>query len=232
MKTIAELQCEIRGIKNELTSLDKRLENIDGELSNFRDLSPTNTEYINIYELALTFPKISHPILNENVTVKRNYFSLLLMISTLDDSINDEQLLFLQRIILMDNNSKLDDYISNLGNINFQNAIFQLNEVVKNKYRMQLLLDMIILSNLSKGTEKKSYEIISSFAAVVNCSKQDVGMLAQIAKTILLNDISYLPHKADVTSFDYYLCEIPEYSKVLYKQMSDVIRFFHSSKEW
>lgn len=229
MKTISELQNEIRGIKKDLSDIEVRLKSIDEELSNFKDSSIASSKDNNLYELAQTFPKIEHPISKENLTVKNNYFSILLMISTIDDSINDEQLLFLQRIALSDEqNSRLDSYLANLGNINFKNVLFQLDETVKHKYSKQLLLDMIILSNLSKNNDRKSYEIIASISAFLGIEKQVVREITQVAKTILLNDITYLPNSRDIKCFNYYLCEVPGYLKALRQQMVDTIRFFHS----
>lgn len=229
MKTISELQNEIRGIKKDLSEIEGRLESVDEELSNFKDFSIASSKNKNIYELAQTFPKIEHPISKENRTVKNNYFSILLMISAIDDSINDEQLLFLQRIALSDKqNSKLDSYIANLGSINIKNVLFQLDETVKHKYSKQLLLDMIILSNLCKNNDRKSYEIIASISAFLGIEKQGVREITQVAKTILLNDIIYLPNSRNIKCFDYYLCEVPGYWKVLHQQILDDIRFFHS----
>ena len=229
MKTISELQNELRGIKKDLSDIDARLNSVDSELSNYKDSSTQISNDNNIYKLAQTLPKIEHPISKENLTVKNNYFSILLMISTVDDSINDEQLLFLQRIALSDEqNSRLDSYISNLGNINFQNVLFQLDERVKDKYSKQLLLDMIILSNLSKSKEKKSYEVIASISAFLGIEKSTIREITQIAKTILLNDSKHLPDGRDVKDFDYYLCEVPGYLKVLHQHLVDTISFFHT----
>lgn len=189
MKTISELQSEIRDIKKDLIDIDTRLENIYTELSDHKSFASKSSKDNNIYELAKTFPKIEHPILNEDLTIQNNYFSILLMISTIDDSINDEQLLFLQRIAISDEqNSRLDMYLANLGSINFKTALYQLDETVKREYSKQLLLDMIILSNLSKSDDKKSYEIIASISAFLGIEKQTVKEITQVAKTILLND--------------------------------------------
>ena len=230
MKTISELQNEIRGIKKDLAELNTRLDNIDNGLSDYKDTSNAVSKNSGIYDLAKTFPKIEHPILKENVTVKNNYFSMLLMISTTDDSINDEQLLFLQRITLADeHNSRLDDYLSRLGSIDFRNAIFQLNETVKQKYPKQLLLDMIILSYLSKNTERKSYEVIASFSSFLNLTKYEVLKITKVAKTILLNDITLLNDSNDAKFFAYYLREVPGYKKYLHKDMMETINRFHGA---
>ena len=229
MKTISELQNEIRSIKKDLISIDAHLESVYGELSEYKESAGASLKDNSLYELAKTFPIIKHPILKENLAAKNNYFSILLMISTIDDSINDEQMLFLQRIVLGDEqNCRLDAYISNLGEINFRNVLFKLDETVKQKYSEQLLLDMIILSNLSKSADRKSYEIIASISAFLGMDKQTVRKITQVAKAILLNDSTYLPDSSDIGRFDYYLCEVSGYLKVVRQRLVDAIRFFHS----
>lgn len=239
MKTISELQSEVRGIKKDLVDIEERLTNIDEELSNHKDSANTSSKGNNIYELAKTFPKIEHPILNEDRTVQNNYFSILLMISTMDDSINDEQLLFLQRIAISDEqNSRLDKYLANLGSINFKTVLYQLDETVKREYSKQLLLDMIILSNLSKSVNRKSYEIIASISAFLGVERQEVKEITQVAKAILLNDSTYLLDINDTyyfdydLDFDYYLCEVPGFQETVDQQQLNIIRLFHSQNDF
>ena len=50
MKSIAELQQEIRSIRNEIIKLDARLEVLDSELLNYKDTPTENSEYKRIYE--------------------------------------------------------------------------------------------------------------------------------------------------------------------------------------
>ena len=132
MKTISELQQEIRSIRSEMTKLDSRLEVLDSELVNYKDTPTEKSEYKRIFDIAKSMPIFKHPILKESLNVKNNYFAVLLMVITVDDSLSDEQLLFLQRMVMTDSrNSRLDHY---LGSI-----IPGWNEIMIAKYRTELV---------------------------------------------------------------------------------------------
>lgn len=88
MKTIAELQQEIRSIRKELSILDGRLDAMDTELLGYKDVTSDDSEYKRIYEIAKTMPVIKHPIVQETIPIKNNYFGMLLMVAVVDDSID------------------------------------------------------------------------------------------------------------------------------------------------
>lgn len=52
MKTIAEIQQEIRFIRTEIGNLDYRLQKVSDELSNFKEIEYTESVYQTIYEMA------------------------------------------------------------------------------------------------------------------------------------------------------------------------------------
>lgn len=239
MKTIAELQQEIRSIRKELESLDGRLDAIDAELLNFKEVASDSSEYKRIYEIAKTMPLIKHPIIKENIATKNNYFGILLMIATVDDSLNEDQLLFLQRMVLADvNNSRLDYYLGSLGAIQRENVLYKMDGVIKAKLSEQLLLDMIILANLSHTVSRNSYEIIVSIAALVKKGKTSLSMISKVASAILRQDISdlVLEHKEidDMDSrFGYYLVEIKGWKECASHQGKEISKtaFFHMSEK-
>lgn len=219
MKTIAELQQEIRGIRKELNSLDGRLDALDTELLNYKDVAFDHSEYKRIYEIAKAMPIIKHPLIKENIAIKNNYFGILLMIATIDDSISQEQLLFLQRMILSDPmNDRLDYYLKSLGTIRCENVLFQINETVKLKLGEQLLLDMIILANLTHGNSTGSYEMIASIAAFLGKNKECLANISKVALAVLQQDVSGLQlGYQDIIdmecNFGYYLSEINGWSE-------------------
>lgn len=215
MKTIAELQGEIRNIRKELNNLDRRLNNIDFELVNYKDAPMDNYEYKRLYEIAKMMPQINHPIISQNLSARNNYFGMLLMIATIDDNLNEDQLLFLQRMILADsNNRRLDYYLGNLGNINPENILIRMNETVKNSFSNQLLLDMMILGNLSYGSTRNACKFIASISTFTKKNKAALTKISKVAVAVLKQDISGLPTSYQDTidmdtQFGFYLREIP-----------------------
>jgi hypothetical protein len=215
MKTIAELQQEIRNIRKELNNLDDRLNGIDSELVNYKDAPMDNSEYKRLYEIAKMMPKINHPIIAQSLSVRNNYFGILLMIATIDDNLNEGQLLFLQRMILADaNNSRLDYYLGNLGSINPENILIRMNEAVKTTFSDQLLLDMMILFNLSSGSTRNACKFVASIATFTGKNKAVLMRISKVAVAVLKQDICDLPTPYQDTidmdnQFGFYLGEIP-----------------------
>lgn len=245
MKTIAELQQEIRDIRKELKLLDNRLDAMDKELLNYKDITSDKSEYKRIYEIAKTMPIISHPVIKENVAVKNNYFAILLMVATVDDSLSDEQLLFLQRMVLSDlNNSRLDYYLGSLGTIHRENVIYKMNEVVKTKLSEQLLLDMMILANLSHSTSRESYEIIANIATLLNKDKQSLSDIAKTASAVLRQNITDLVSGCEQIiymneQFGYYLSKIDGWEECVananafkYPKITISAEFFPEEEEY
>lgn len=234
MKTIAEMQHEIRSIRDVLTSLDNRLNDLDKELLNHKDGANDHSEYQRIYEIAKSMPVIKHPLMEEKLEVKNNYFAILLMIAVLDDSISDEQLLFLQRIVMADSdNDRIDYYLGNLGTIQEYNVLLKMNNAMK-KIRLgeSLILDMMILTNLSHGDKRNRFKIIANIACFLGKSKDSLRKVARVARVVLQQDKSHFPEKEqDVlywnSYFGYYLSEIKgwndcvELARSKYKPMDE-----------
>lgn len=95
MKTISELQQELRLVRKDLAKMDERLSVIDTELMSFKDSVQGDTNFQHIYNLAESMPIIPHPVVTMEQKSKSIYFGILLMVATLEDSISEQQLLFL-----------------------------------------------------------------------------------------------------------------------------------------
>lgn len=233
MKTIAELQQEIRSIRKELSILDGRLDAMDTELLGYKDVTSDDSEYKRIYEIAKTMPVIKHPIAQETMPIKNNYFGMLLMVAVVDDSINEDQLMFLQRMVMSDANyQRLEHYIAALGSIVPENILYKMDENIKQKYDRQLLLDMLIIAGLSRGNTRKAYELIVNIAAVLGLKKQELKIIALVASGILKQSVEDLPTDnllviSTDEMFGYYLSEIPGWEtrikKALVEKMISVI---------
>ena len=236
MKTISELQLEIRGIQKELNLLNNRLKALDDEFIDFKDYDQNDDSlYQRIYELAAGMPVISHPLMKEGQLVKNNYFAMLIMVATLEDSINEDQLLFLQRIIMSDPyNNGLNHYVGQLRKMKTENVIYNCNETIKNSLAEQLLLDLLIIANLSRTKSKKIFELIAQIVAFLGINKERVRHIGVIAVTVLTQNInkyscsfnnSQLNSQKrlalcelineDAKRFQYYLKEIPGWNAIV-----------------
>lgn len=57
MKTISELQQELRLVRKDLAKMDERLSEIDVELMSFKDSVQDDTNFKHIYDLAEAMPR-------------------------------------------------------------------------------------------------------------------------------------------------------------------------------
>ncbi len=193
MKSIAELQQEIRLLRRELSNMDARLDALDQELMNYRDTSVGYSQYERIYEISKIMPALKHPVMYNIPAIYTNYMSLLIMVAKLEGNLSDDQMLWLQRIVLQnENHSRLDYYMEQAHNINYENVLLQMHEIIKTKYADNLLVDMILLANFSPATSVTTYEAIASIATLIGKKEQNLKQLAKIATAILTQDVEIL----------------------------------------
>lgn len=204
MKTISELQQELRLVRKDLSKMDERLSEIDLELMSFKDSVQDDTNFKHIYNLAEAMPIIPHPVVSMRQKSKSVYFGILLMIATLEDSISEQQLLFLQRMVMSDaDRNRIDYYMGSLGKIQPDNVIFCLDDELILSHADQLLLDLIIVAKLGKNCTIKSFGVISDLASILKKNKADFAEIADVAAAVLRQDWSHLSkNPSAVISFD------------------------------
>lgn len=241
MKTISELQQEIRLVRKDLLKMEKCLLEIDAELLSFKDALHDDTNFQHIYNLAEVMPIIQHPVVTMQQKFKSIYFGILLMVATLEDSISDQQLLFLQRIIMSDSNrNRIDYYMGNIGKIQPDNVIFCLDDEVIVTYANQLLLDMFVIAKLGVNCTIQTYGVIADIASFLGKSKEDLKEICTVAVSIITQDCSYLTNNFKIDlhlqkEYGYYLEMLPTWKSrvenaIKLKKMDDD-RKVHESKE-
>ncbi|MDM8109082.1 hypothetical protein QUV93_04265 [Phascolarctobacterium faecium] len=214
MKTISELQQEIRLVRKNLAKMDERLSEIDTELMSFKDSVQGDTNFKHIYNLAEAMPIIPHPVVTMQQQSKSIYFGILLMIATLEDSISEQQLLFLQRIVMTDvARNRIDYYMGRLGQIQPDNVIFCLDDEVILSHADQLLLDLIVIAKLGRNCTMKSFVMISDLASILKKNKADFAEITDVAAAVLKQDWSHLSKTPSVvvnfdSKYGHYLNEL------------------------
>lgn len=238
-------------MQKELRVMDNRLTELNNELLNYKDSGICDSVYKRIYDIARTMPIIKHPIIQYGYSVKNNYFAILIMTATCEDSINDNQLLFLQRMALADaQRTSIDIYLAGIGSILPENVIFKLEDNIKEQLSYQLLLDMLIIANLSTVKTRKTFEIIAGIAHFLGIQRDTLAHISYLAALILkqncenyLNENSILAVEEDDMLFGYYLREVPGWNEIVLKagenrQRKELIRRFcrtiqnEKSVEW
>ena len=243
MKTISELQQELRLVRKDLAKMDKRLSEIDTELMSFKDSVQGDTNFQHIYNLAEAMPIIPHPVVSMEQKSKSIYFGILLMIATLEDSISEQQLLFMQRMVMSDTNrNRIDYYMGSLGKIQPDNVIFCLDDEAIVACANQLLLDMIVVAKLGNNCTTKTYGVIADIASFMGKNKIEFTQICKVAVSVMTQECSCLPEDAlaDIEldkEYGHYLRELPIWEKRLQNAIkqpdsenSEKIHFFSSSE--
>jgi hypothetical protein len=192
MKTIAELQQELRKTRQELAKIDERLSCLDDELMSFKEASFPDTKYERIFKLAESMPIIRHPVVSLAQEDKSAYLGILLMAATLEDSISDNQLLFFQRLIMSDPyRRQIDIYIGNIGKIMPENIMFMLPTTITGILADELILDLLLIVNLGNHCTVRSYSLIADIATLLNRSHYDIEKSMVCAKAILTQQLPW-----------------------------------------
>lgn len=242
MKTIAELQGEIRSLKKEL---NKRLDALEGHLSDYKVKLTEHSEFKRVYDIAMLLPVIEHPISKMDFNTKTNYMGILLFFATFEQTMCKDQLLFLQRMILADSEaSSLDVYLGNLGKITIDNILYHLDDSIVKNYAHELVLDLLILIHLSRERDdahdnRKKMEILADIAGILKMPGDVLSHIVIFAKAVLMRDLGVLTSTGPLgysfsldrtrceilyDRFSYYLKEIPGYNQakmVIAKNLND-----------
>lgn len=214
MKTIGELQQELRIVRNDLAKMDEHLSQIETELMRFNNPLQDDINFKNIYDLAQAMPIIPHPVVKMQQTSKSIYFGMMLMVATLERSICEQQMLFLQRMIMADEARKsIDYYLGSLMKIQQDNIILSLNNSEIISYSDQLILDLLLIAKLGQNCTEESFGVISDIAAIFKRDKADFFEISNVAVAVLKQDWRCLANNSiSITSIDskygYYLNEL------------------------
>ena len=243
MKTLYELQQELRLIRKDVAKMDERLSKIDEELMSCKDSLQDDTNFQHIYNLAKVMPIIPHPVVTMQQKSKSIYFGILLMIATLEDSVCDQQLLFLQRMVMSDDTrNRIDYYMGSLGKIQPDNVFFCLDDEAIVACANQLLLDMIVVAKLGNNCTTKTYGVIADIASFMGKNKIEFTQICKVAVSVMTRECSCLTEDviADIEldkEYGHYLRELPIWEKRLQNaikqadsEKSEKIHFFSSSE--
>lgn len=229
MKTISELQQEIRGIRKDLDHMDARLAALDEELLNYKDAVQEDSIYVKIFHVASAMPEIQHPVVKKGKTTKASYYSMLFMIATREDSINVDQLLFLQRMILSDReHNHLENFANMAKKLDPGEVIYYLDDVIKDELGRQLILDMMLISILGRQRSPEAYGMIADVAAFMKIPEKEIKDIAMVSKIIASQklendyDVRFLKYAND--RFDYYLNELAGWKEKIQKANDAEIR--------
>jgi len=208
MKSIEELQHDLKKIYNELEEI-KESQRIDTDVSvNFKEISATAKRY----------PISGHPLLNEDEHAKQTYLMMLLSVAELDVEKYPDTYCMIYRIAY---GIKFTGDIQELALIAKQMNFERLDECTRlfenTDLKLLLILDCMLIAGFFEKGKNEAYEYISKLCVLLKVGKEQVTFLANMARVILTQDLN--EYKCDIPNtyenlFDCYLNEFDEQFKI------------------
>lgn len=215
-KNLLDIQKEIRELDNKVKDISSSIAGIYSEIDRLRN-EDTNTidyEMIRIMSRYLTFE--NHPIHNLDDTYAcQRYIELLLSLAQIDQYseyiIN--RLTLIQWILSQSRmEMSLEDFVQTSLKIN-SNTFGELLESLPVSYHVQLIVDALIIANICGQASDDVLIYIVNLCSVLGVDKEQLRILAMIAKAILKQDFSKIKEvdlqevTTQAASFRHYLTQ-------------------------
>lgn len=181
--------------------------------------------------------KFSHPIKHKELAEmdeynKSLYFRMLCMLSQCENTTNDKQIWFLNR--LLDGNAaeeKLEAYTVKALDIDNEDIDAFVGAFQESIVRLYFVIDALILLNLSEMNNKQT-EMIAYITDFLKISERDLTCITLLTKSILLNDIATYDEAKTWTSSETKYLDLFEYIRNFYHgnySLDDNIIKYYSS---
>lgn len=198
MKTIDELQAELRRICSELEVI-KESQKADTREVNFREIAARAERY----------PISNHPMVNTDEHTKDMYLLMLLSTAALDDEKYEESFMTIYRIAYgMCFSGDLEALFLSAKQMKFETLDECTRLFIGSNLRLVLLLEcMMVAAGFERG-KRRAMEYISQLAVMLNIGKDEIEFLANLARVVLTQDLNeYKTDKLNVYGnvFDCYI---------------------------
>ena len=197
MKTIDELQAELRLICSELEKL-KESQKAETREVNFREIAARAERY----------PILGHPMVNEDEHTKDMYILMLLSVAALDDEKYEESFMTIYRIAFgMWFSGNIESLFLSAKSMKFETLDECTRLFLNSKLRLVLLLECMMIAAGFENGKRKAMEYISQLAVMLNVGKDEIEFLANLARVVLTQDLNEykLDVQTDTSLYDCYL---------------------------
>ncbi len=198
MKTILELQQEIRSLRNDISKMDTNLAMIESELNSMqqekiRKATGGNQgiefDYDSFQKLASNLPFVNHVLstLKEEYPCKL-YLKCLLSLVWIDEDAAVEKLTYVQWIYgktVAVQGVSLEDLYKDSVQLD-KTYFLELVELLPQKYRGNLVVDSLVVAELSGTFTKESLQFVGNLCGILGVNREKLNDYSIIAK-ILLN---------------------------------------------
>ncbi len=183
---LTDLQVELRGIEDHLAVLHNEIEKMKPKTDEEK-----KTDYEAITRLASKHPLRNETIGNTSDDVRKQFFSGLSYILLSSEKDIYARLLYLTRMSVGCglNWSAEDIYKNGLA---FENTGIDKFCVEMQEYAYTFLVEAFVLASLTESASPETFTIISDVAKLMNCDKEEIRFIAQVAKCKLSENTDLL----------------------------------------
>lgn len=181
---LTQLQEELRSIEEQISSLHNEIEN----------MKPKTEEQKKKDFEKITVLAAKHPIVNAEIASaeeKKNLFSSLSYILSLEQNSVDAGLLYLTRLAIGCNLKLSAEELYKAGLEFKKEDLNGLTETIQ-KHKYTYLTEAMILVNLTANTSSSVLALISELATIMDCDKEEIRVIAQVAKSRLIDNINLI----------------------------------------
>ena len=197
MKTIAEIQSELRKLCQELEALKQE-----------QEAKAKEVDLKKICAVASRYPIENHPMLNEDEHHKDMYLQILFSVAVLEKQNNEDGIKTICRIAYgMGYTGDFESLLIKAQTMNFDILDECTRLFGKSELKYILLLECMLVTAEFDGGKRRALEYISELAVLLNITKEDIVFLANLARVILTQDLNEykLDVQTDTSLYDCYL---------------------------
>ena len=219
MKTIDELQAELRLICSELEKL-KESQKAETREVNFREIAARAERY----------PILGHPMWNEDEHTKDMYILMLLSVAALDDDKYEESFMTIYRIAFgMNFSGNMEDLFLSAKSMKFETLDECTRLFLNGNLSLVLLLECMMIAAGFENGKRRAMEYIAQLAVMLNVSKDEIEFLANLARVVLTQDLNeYKTNKLNVYG-DIFDCYLNNFENVFCIQIIEASSIFDNS---
>lgn len=190
MKSLLDIQQDIRALESAVQDISVNIKKINSDIHEFRNTDADLTmDYSMIEVLAKQIKFRSHPLSElEDDRLHKLYIEMLLSIVNLDrgdKEITINRLVFVQWIL---SRSKLNESLEELFTDSLtleKNFLYELEKDIPTKYKKYLLVDALIVANISGNANREILEYLSDLSVVMGIDAYILHELSVIARVAL-----------------------------------------------
>lgn len=182
-------------VQSELDNIEKNISRLKSEIVKMNlpkiEEKKITIDYGKITEMAKKAPITINTIKNERFETAETLLSALSCLVSAEDEGFGKRLLYLNRLYIGCGHEMSAEEICKCG---FEFDIEKLRQICEENanYKYTFLVEAFIILNLSGDISEKLLSCITDMAEILSCDKEEIGVTATVAKSVLLGNTDCL----------------------------------------